>query len=390
MTFWPRLTAIHVVNSKIGVTVRVLLSALVLAGLATSILHDRPERYPLCSIALLLLAVICWLGAISLGNTLVPRLRFVAWCTVGLLASLALTQVYSAGLVMTLVAVFASPAISEIRIGYSISYVAVIGVIFAFSGISGTTGSGIELLNLPGGMIALVAAWALGYIRRQGRLRIVEQQHMAQREAQMAVLAERARIAREIHDVLAQSLGGLAIQLEAAEALQESGYRGPELAGRISRARRLAIEGLDDTRRAVQALRADVTDLPQSCAKLIESFRQNGVSLILWQLQGAPRALDNVVAGTLAAVLTEALNNARKHASGEEVEAILSYQPESISLLVSNSVSRAEPTKNSAELANSGAGNGLLGIRERLEELRGTLSIDSSRNRFMLRAWLQA
>jgi len=184
-----------------------------------------------------------------------------------------------------------------------------------------------------------------------------------------AALDERARIAREIHDVLAHALGGLTVQLEAAELLlAERGDLDGALE-RIRACRRTAGEGLDEARRAVAALRTDAPPLDESLTGLLESHREQGDrgELIV---EGAPRALSPEAALALMRTVQEALTNARRHAPGSAVRVRLIYQAASTSVIVTN-----DAATRAAAAVGSGSpgGYGLAGMRERLELAGGRL-----------------
>ena len=112
------------------------------------------------------------------------------------------------------------------------------------------------------GILAIAAAVLGGASRRQYRDRaaqaealLTERLRADTERDRAAALAERNRIGREIHDVLAHSLGALSVQLEAADALLESGRDVGTVRPLLRRARRFAVEGLSETRAAVHALR---------------------------------------------------------------------------------------------------------------------------------------
>jgi signal transduction histidine kinase len=178
------------------------------------------------------------------------------------------------------------------------------------------------------------------------------------------VLAERARIAREIHDILAHSLGSLFVQLDAAESLLGEG--GDTARGRylVGEARRLAAEALEETRRAIGALRANPVIFPEALAGL--TLGDAGVS---HQVTGRPRELRPDVGLALYRTAQEALANARKHAPGEPVAMTLSYEDREVVLMVANPAGDGDPSP----LAATGGGYGLHGLRERAELLGGTL-----------------
>ena len=92
----------------------------------------------------------------------------------------------------------------------------------------------------------------------------------------MARLEESTRIAREIHDVLAHTLAGLTIQLEATSSLVEQGADRDTVLARVRRAHALAREGLVETRQAVGALRGESVPAPAGIEALVADYRASG------------------------------------------------------------------------------------------------------------------
>jgi signal transduction histidine kinase len=185
--------------------------------------------------------------------------------------------------------------------------------------------------------------------------------------ASYAALDERARIAREMHDVLAHSLGALGVQLEVAEALLAD--RG-DLAGglvRVQRARLLAHEGLDEARRAVAALRDDVVSLDEALARLVADGRRDRGLAVDFAVTGAVRPLAAGTTVSLLRIAREALTNAAKHAPGAAVSVALDYDS-GVTLTVYNGC-RSE---------SAAPGHGLTGMRERIELVGGTLTAGRS------------
>jgi signal transduction histidine kinase len=222
----------------------------------------------------------------------------------------------------------------------------------------------------------IVGLYGLGQSRRSRALRLeaveqllTETERANSEHALNAALAERSRIAREIHDVLAHSLAALTVQLEAADALLSGGN--PDRAHEyVVKARRIAREGLVETRRAITALREDSPPLPALLDSLAENYRTDlGVKASV-TVVGEPRQLSAESALAVYRTAQESLTNVRKHAPGAEVELTLAFEPEQTRLTVANGPGRGEPSA----LAGSGGGYGLTGLRERAELAAGTLT----------------
>jgi signal transduction histidine kinase len=233
---------------------------------------------------------------------------------------------------------------------------------------------------------ALAAALLLGVNRRQYLARtqqaqqlLEESQRARQEQARAAALDERARIAREIHDLLAHSLGALAVQLEVAEALLADGTDPHQVQTQLQRARGLALEGLSEARRAVAALRGDIPPLPQLLDALLQQYRADGGVAAPLQVRGVEHSLTPDAALAALRTAQEAISNARKHAAGAPLCVGLTYADDVTVLTVTDTPPpipqkrAAGSTPSAADLAASGAGYGLTGLRERAEMLGGSL-----------------
>ncbi|MFE3743155.1 sensor histidine kinase [Streptomyces sp. NPDC059134] len=188
-------------------------------------------------------------------------------------------------------------------------------------------------------------------------------------ETESAALAERARIARDIHDVLAHSLSAQLVHLEAARLRIEKEPPGPfrdQILERVVAARSMAREGLAETRQALSALRGDMAPLGEY---LRELAALDGAEV---EVAGEPRPLRAEASQTVRRVVQEALTNVRKHAPGARVRILLTYGADDVTLDVRNSGGRERGTGPSG-LTATGSGYGLLGMRERAELLGGTL-----------------
>ncbi|GAA3303304.1 sensor histidine kinase [Dactylosporangium vinaceum] len=204
---------------------------------------------------------------------------------------------------------------------------------------------------------AMVVLLLLGTVRREREGRAEQDRLLAGEQARTAALAERARLAREIHDVLAHSLSALSLQLETAAALLERD-RAAEAATIVDRAGRLARDGLTETRRAVSALRGDPVPLPELLRELTAEHE--------FALVGEVRELSAETGLALYRSAQEALTNVRKHAPGSRITVRLEYTPDEIRLTVRNTGPSGPPTTGLS------SGYGLQGLRERAELAGGT------------------
>lgn len=231
-------------------------------------------------------------------------------------------------------------------------------------------------LTLAGGLLG--GLWRRQFLVRaeQAELTAAQTQLAEQEHIRAQVLEERARIAREIHDVLAHTLGGLVMQLDAADVLLGEGAdpsRGRDL---VQASRRLAVEGLEESRRAVAALRADPVVLPEALAALAAGDGTGGgAAQVTQHVRGAPRQLPPQAGLALYRTAQEALANARKHAPGTPVTITLSFEEEATMLSVVNPTPPGErpDERPNPGLAATGGGYGLNGLAERAELIGGTL-----------------
>ena len=286
-----------------------------------------------------------------------------------------------------------------------IALVAAVAVVLGVGGMIGQRGLP-YLLSVYGGLLLAVL---VGITRRQSRLAQARDQELlarsleAEREsARAALLAERTAVARDIHDVLAHSLGGLVIQLDAVEALLEAG-RTTEATERVIQAHALAVDGLTDARRAVSALRDDTSTgsapdldldsddgtraehLPAdtALADLVTTHRSLGFrteidgDLGLTGITPAHRA-------ALTRALQEALSNARRHAPTSSTHIRSERTARMLTVMISTS--QDGPSGTAPPAASTGLG--LAGMRERFAELgdASTVTAGPADGRFVVTA----
>ncbi|WP_427921843.1 sensor histidine kinase [Streptomyces sp. cg40] len=196
-----------------------------------------------------------------------------------------------------------------------------------------------------------------------------EQAELAARaEARAERLAERARIARDVHDVLAHSLAGVNMQLEVTDALLESGDidRARQAA---QRAQSLVRSGLTEVQRTVGDLREDALPLVETLRSLLASASDAGTLTV----DGPQRELPVRLAQVIVRCAQEALTNAHKYAPGAPVRMRLEYAEQPAGATVFEVVNSAPP-EGSRPLAGAGSGMGLVGMRERLDLVGGTVA----------------
>ena len=227
--------------------------------------------------------------------------------------------------------------------------------------------SAIAIVGFPG---MTLLARRLGQANDQAERLLIELEGTRAAQARAAGLAERQRLAREMHDVLAHSLSGLILQLEGARMLAAGNPGDPRLPGVIERAHHLGKSGLEEARRAIGMLRDDELPGPDRLAGLAAQFQE--VSGVPCQFTVSGQAYDLPSEAGLAVyrAAQEALTNITKHACPERVEVHLGYEPCGTRLTVENFAMNFETPR----MANDGSGYGLTGMRERAELLGGELT----------------
>ncbi len=365
-------------RAQLGTSTDRLLSAARLAGLAALLwitAHQPPPNGVVANhfVKWVLMAVagIGWIGWMASRRLRAPGRT--TWCFLvlldasgGALAALApnaITFMAVAGLGAG-IAFDALPALDVGAIGVGALAVAVAAV-------------SAPAVLIAEGAVAVVVGLMVGASRRQYVERTVQaEQLLAERvradaeRDRAAALAERNRIGREVHDVLAHSLGALSVQLDAADALLENGDDRARARHLVQGARRLAVQGLEETRQAVHALR----DEPVALAEQLSSLAaRDGAELTV---TGAPRPLAPDAGLALYRAAQEAVTNARKHAPGAPVSICLGFDPQSTTLKVTNGL--CPDANTSSELQTTGGGFGLQGMRERIELLGGQVTAEPS------------
>jgi signal transduction histidine kinase len=206
-----------------------------------------------------------------------------------------------------------------------------------------------------------------------------------QAEQRNAVVAERARLARELHDVLAHTLSSLSLHLESTRVLAVSRGVDDEVVDRIARSVALAHTGLAEARDAVGTLRDDALPGPGQIAALVQDFeRTSGISCRFEQ-RGDPVALPPDAQVALYRSAQEALTNVAKHAAASQVDVCLSWYDGNVTLRVADDGDGGAPGS-----ALPGGGNGLRGMQERAELAGGAVQAGAAETGFVVELRLPA
>ncbi len=202
----------------------------------------------------------------------------------------------------------------------------------------------------------------------QAELLLAELQDARDQQARAAAIAERGRIAGELHDVLAHSLSGAAIQLQGARKLADREHAAPRLNEAIDRASELVKAGLANARQAVGTLRGDPLPTLAQLPSLIDSYKADMNLDVALRIEGSTRTLPADPSLALYRGAQEALTNVARYAPSACTTVIVRYEPDSIRLSVDNGVSATPPRDR------MGGGRGLEGLRDRVERTGGTMS----------------
>jgi len=223
---------------------------------------------------------------------------------------------------------------------------------------------------------SMYLAFRLAEAQRETKRLLAELEAGQAALAEAAGLAERQRLAREMHDVLAHSLSGLSLQLEGARMLVAEDPSDPRLPVAVDRAHHLARTGLEEARRAIGMLRDDDLPGPDRLAAMAEQFTRDQAVPCDFAVSGEPHPLGSQARLALYRVAQEALTNVTKHASPTRVSLRLAYESTATRLIVEDFAARPPV------IPDETGGYGLTGMRERAELLGGTLSAGATGHGF--------
>jgi two-component system NarL family sensor kinase len=203
----------------------------------------------------------------------------------------------------------------------------------------------------------------------------IERARLYARSVEYGAVEERNRLAREIHDTLAQGLAGISLQLETADALMEAQADPQRVRRTISQALSLARANLEEARRSVLDLRPaplESRDLTEALDELLRSLPEAGRLRPKLRLEGKPRHLPARLEAGLFRIAQEALTNVIRHAGAKTARVSLAYSASQVQLTVEDDGIGFDPQ-------NIPPGHlGLVGLTERAHMLGGSLRLESS------------
>jgi signal transduction histidine kinase len=334
------------------------------------------------------------LGCLVVGALPLPAMRLrrrvmggeptvaVVLAIAGVLAAagIALTALQQSGTGYLLpgVAIFLAVQLLPLDVAIGFTVAATVGL--AITELLAAGSSGADLASVI--LLSLLLAVTAHAVRRAAtgedeteRL-YAELQDARDEQARAAATAERNRIAGELHDVLAHSLSGAAIQLQGARRLLDrSADVDPAATQAVDNASRLVRDGLADARRAVSALRGDDLPTVEHLGDLVAAVRRDLDLDARLVVEGTAAPLPTEASVALYRGAQEALTNAARYAPGAQVTVTLRYAGDGgggVTLVVEDARDAGAPDAETP-LRGAGGGHGLEAMRERLVRAGGTM-----------------
>lgn len=263
-----------------------------------------------------------------------------------------------------------------------------VAAVAAFSAHRGTVTAAVVIGPALGAAVAVAVVWGYQALYRESerRRRLIEEltatrADLADAQRTAGMLQERQRLAREIHDTLAQGLSSIQLLLRAAErALPD---RPGPAAGYVGQARQAAVDNLAEARRFVAALSPpalDGTTLAGALERLCATAGERHGTEVRLRLTGRPRPLSTAHEVALLRVAQSALANTLAHARAARAEVTLSHAGDAVVLDVTDDGVGFDPAAVSPP-GPEGGGYGLAAMRARVHALDGTLTVESAPGR---------
>lgn len=244
--------------------------------------------------------------------------------------------------------------------------------IFSTAGGAGAVFAGMPFLGLTSLLFFASGMWVWGRYMRARRMEFAAHAERAERQrvdqADRAVAAERARIARELHDVVAHHMSVMVIQAGAAgQLLDQQPERARDALAAVQDAGRQGLSAMPGLLRALRANGDGATRVPQPTLRELEALlaqvRTSGLPVDA-RVEGTPRPLPPGIDLSAYRIVQEALTNTRKHAGPARAEVVVSYGTDELTVTV---------TDDGHGASTDGGGYGLVGMRERVGLFGGKL-----------------
>ncbi len=203
----------------------------------------------------------------------------------------------------------------------------------------------------------------------------VERARLFEKSTRLGAVEERNRLARDIHDTLAQGLTAVALHLESAEALLDAGQRDEAVRRAVDQALTLTRANLEEARRSVLELRAaplEGKSIAQALADLAHANTAKGGARVRLNMTGASRPLPAYIEAGLYRIVQEALQNIDRHASAHLVVIHLAIGADAVDCAITDDGRGFDPS--AVEIGHYG----LVGLNERARLMGGTLRIEST------------
>jgi len=203
----------------------------------------------------------------------------------------------------------------------------------------------------------------------------IERARLFDRSTQLGIIEERNRLAREIHDTLAQGLTGISLKLESVDAMLEAGVNPDKIRQTVQQLLDLTRANLEEARRSVLDLRAaplEGRNLTEALTALVQEYMHKQQLPVALTMTGGNRPLPVRVEVGLYRIVQEGLANIARHAQARQVDLDLVISPEQIQLTLGDDGQGFDPDQVSPGRF------GLIGLNERVKLLGGTLHLESS------------
>lgn len=367
-------TPLRPVFLGLRISLHLLVTALVAFVIVRQVL--TPERHTAWVIALATILFVSYIGGGFLTRSHLSSVTRILWLTLLSLEGVALVFLTPDGAFLVFPLFFLQLHLLRARWA-----VPAIAVSTAVTVVALAMHSGWNVGGVIGPVIGATAAVVIGlgyralYRETQQRQQLIDEllntrTQLAEREHEAGTLEERSRLAREIHDTVAQGLSSIQLLLHAAE---RGGLTGDALA-QVQLARETAAANLDETRHFIRALSPPALDghtLVDAVSRLAASASRDGLS-VNFHLSGTARTLAMPLETTFLRIAQASMSNVSQHASASRVELTLTYLDDWVSLDIVDDGRGFDPKG-----VDRPGSFGLIALRERVEKLGGSLSVES-------------